>query len=104
MATPPCSPGARAQAIDINNPDAVIADGLPVQGFHRWRQWSFGPDGKIYYGIGSPGDNEPDPDFTYRAGGESFTFPFGSIIRMDPGARFALPGTMRLLLSATNAA
>jgi hypothetical protein len=72
------------QTIDATRPDAVVTAALPFQSRHSWRQWSFGPDGRVYVATATPFDAEPDGNFTYRAGGRSYTFPFGSIIRMDP--------------------
>lgn len=43
---------------NLDNPPApkVVIDGLPQQAGHFWKVMAMGPDGKIYFNIGSPGN------------------------------------------------
>ncbi len=43
---------------NLDNPPApkVVLDGLPQQPGHFWKVLAMGPDGKIYFNIGSPGN------------------------------------------------
>ena len=43
---------------NLDNPPApkVVIDGLPEQAGHFWKVMAMGPDGKIYFNIGSPGN------------------------------------------------
>lgn len=43
---------------DLDHPPApqVVIDGLPVQSGHFWKALTMGPDGKLYFNIGSPGN------------------------------------------------
>ena len=53
-------------------PEPMVVRALPEQDGHEWRYIAFGPDGKLYVGIGSP-CNACAPDS-----------PFGTISRMNP--------------------
>lgn len=43
---------------DLDHPPApkVVIDGLPEQSGHFWKVMTMGPDGRIYFNIGSPGN------------------------------------------------
>jgi glucose/arabinose dehydrogenase len=58
----------------LDNPPAprVIVDGLPQQPGHFWKVLAFGPDGKLYFNIGSP-QNITMPSYIQAA-----------IMRVDP--------------------
>jgi glucose/arabinose dehydrogenase len=58
----------------LDNPPAarVIVDGLPQQSGHFWKVLAFGPDGKLYFNIGSPA-NITMPSYLQAA-----------ILRVDP--------------------
>ena len=58
----------------LDNPPVprVIIDGLPQQAGHFWKVLSFGPDGKLYFNIGSPA-NITMPSYLQA-----------SIVRVDP--------------------
>ena len=59
---------------NLDNPPApkVVIDGLPKQAGHFWKVMAMGPDGKIYFNIGSPG-NIVEPGYMQA-----------SIVRVDP--------------------
>jgi glucose/arabinose dehydrogenase len=59
---------------NLDNPPApkVVIDGLPKQAGHFWKVMAMGPDGKIYFNIGSPG-NIVEPGYMQA-----------SIVRIDP--------------------
>jgi glucose/arabinose dehydrogenase len=58
----------------LDNPPAprVVVDGLPQQPGHFWKVLAFGPDGKLYFNIGSP-QNITMPSYLQAA-----------ILRVDP--------------------
>ncbi len=58
---------------------------LPGDLWHGWRQFSFGPDGKLYIAIGAPSNNEVPGKWTYKDSvtGARSQFPYASIIRMN---------------------
>jgi glucose/arabinose dehydrogenase len=61
----------------LDNPPEpkVVIDGLPKQVGHFWKFIAMGPDGKLYFNIGAPG-NIVMPNYIQ-----------GSISRVDPGKR-----------------
>jgi glucose/arabinose dehydrogenase len=48
----------------LDNPPEpeVLLDGLPGRGLHSWKYIAFGPDGKLYMGIGSPCNACDEPE------------------------------------------
>ncbi|MSR22315.1 MAG: sorbosone dehydrogenase family protein [Gemmatimonadetes bacterium] len=57
----------------LENPPqpVVLKDGLPTDGQHQWRYLEFGPDGKLYFGVGAPCNICERDD------------PYASIVRMN---------------------
>ena len=59
----------------------VILDGLPAAPFHNGGGLRFGPDGKLYVGVGDAGDHQASQDPAV---------PSGKVLRMNPNG--SIPG------------
>ncbi len=77
----------------------VILDGLPAAPFHNGGGLRFGPDGKLYVGVGDAGDHQASQDPA---------LPSGKILRMNPNGSIPgdnpQPGSLVYALGISNAA